>query len=113
MPAGAVTATAARTPHLEQARIILNRHLPQLSSGDFSQIMRRTRLDEEQLKDALALIQTLDPNPGETFAPEDVEYVVPDVFVSKKEGRWLVELNPDIAPQTAYQQRLRQSHKAC
>ena len=86
------------TPHLEQARLILNRHLPQLSSGDFSQIMRRTRLDEEQLKDALALIQTLDPNPGETFAPEDVEYVIPDVFVSKKEGRWLVELNPDIAP---------------
>ena len=23
---------------------------------------------------------------------------MPDVFVSKKEGRWLVELNPDIAP---------------
>ncbi|MEP5568507.1 MAG: RNA polymerase factor sigma-54 [Halioglobus sp.] len=88
----------ASTPHLDQARLILNRHLPQLASGDFSQIMRRARLKEEQLKDALALIQTLDPNPGETFAPQEVEYVVPDVYVSKKEGRWLVELNPDIAP---------------
>ncbi|MEP4147608.1 MAG: RNA polymerase factor sigma-54 [Halioglobus sp.] len=86
------------TPYLEQARLILNRHLPQLASGDFSQIMRRTRLKEDQLKDALDLIQTLDPNPGETFAPQEVEYVVPDVYVSKKEGRWLVELNPDIAP---------------
>ena len=88
----------ASTPYLEQARIILNRHLAQLSSGDFSQIMRRTRLKEDQLKEVLALIKTLDPNPGETFAPDDVEYVVPDVFVSKKGGRWLVELNPDIAP---------------
>ena len=86
------------TPYLEQARLILNRHLPQLASGDFSQIMRRTRLKEGQLKEVMALIQTLDPNPGETFAPDAVEYVVPDVFVSKKEGRWLVELNPDIAP---------------
>jgi len=86
------------TPHLEQAKLILNRHLPQLASGDFSQIQRRTRLDEEQLKAALGLIQSLDPNPGESFAPEEIEYVVPDVFVSKKEGRWLVELNPDIAP---------------
>ncbi len=88
----------ANTPYLEQARLVLNRHLAQLASGDFSQIMRRTRLKEDQLKEVLALIQTLDPNPGETFAPEEVEYVVPDVFVSKKEGRWLVELNPDIAP---------------
>ncbi|RLQ21915.1 RNA polymerase factor sigma-54 [Seongchinamella sediminis] len=88
----------AGTPHLEQARLILNRHLPQLASGDFNQIMRRTRMKEDQLRDAIALLQTLDPNPGETFAPREVEYVVPDVFVSKKEGRWLVELNPEIAP---------------
>ena len=88
----------AETPYLEQARNILNRHLPQLAGGDFSQIMRRTRLKEEQLKDVLGLIQTLDPNPGETFAPGEVEYVVPDVFVTKRNGRWLVELNSDIAP---------------
>lgn len=88
----------ASTPYLEQAKVLLSRHLPQLASGDFKQIMRRTRLKEEQLKDVLALIQTLDPRPGETFAPESVEYVVPDVFVSKKAGRWCVELNPDIAP---------------
>ena len=88
----------ADTRYLEQARQILTRHLPQLASGDFSQILRRTRLKEAQLKDVLALIQTLDPNPGQTFAPGEVEYVVPDVFVSKKNGRWLVELNPDIAP---------------
>ena len=30
--------------------------------------------------------------------PEEIEYVIPDVFVSKKNGRWVVELNPDIAP---------------
>jgi RNA polymerase sigma-54 factor len=88
----------ANTVHLDQAKQILNRHLPQLASGDFSQILRRTRLKEDQLKEVLALLQTLDPNPGQTFAPGEVEYVVPDVFVSKKDGRWLVELNPDIAP---------------
>jgi len=88
----------AETPWLEQAKLILSRHLNQLGSGDFSQIMRRTRLKEEELKEVLALIQTLDPNPGQTAVPDEVEYVVPDVFVSKKNGRWLVELNPDIAP---------------
>jgi RNA polymerase sigma-54 factor len=88
----------ADTPWLEQARTILSRHINQLGSGDFSQILRRTRLKEAQLKEVLALIQTLDPNPGRSAVPQAIEYVVPDVFVSKKNGRWLVELNPDIAP---------------
>ncbi|MCB1677778.1 MAG: RNA polymerase factor sigma-54 [Halioglobus sp.] len=86
------------TAWLEQARTILSRHLTQLGSGDFNQIMRRMRLSEDELKQVLALIQSLDPNPGQSAVPDAVEYIVPDVFVSKKNGRWLVELNPDIAP---------------
>ena len=86
------------TPWLEQAKLILSRHINQLGSGDYSQILRRTRLKEHELKEVLALIQTLDPNPGQTAVPNTIEYVVPDVFVSKKDGRWRVELNPDIAP---------------
>jgi RNA polymerase sigma-54 factor len=88
----------ASTPWLEQARVILSRHINQLGSGDFKQIMRRTRLSEQDLKEVLALIQSLDPNPGQSVAPDSTEYVIPDVFVSKRDGRWVVELNPDIAP---------------
>jgi len=88
----------ASTPWLEQARIILSRHINQLGSGDFKQIMRRTRLSEQDLKEVLALIQSLDPNPGQSVAQDNTEYVIPDVFVSKRDGRWVVELNPDIAP---------------
>jgi RNA polymerase sigma-54 factor len=88
----------ATTVWLEQAKVIISRHLNQLGSNDYQQILRRTRLKEHELKEVLALIQSLDPNPGLTEVPEDIEYVVPDVFVSKKDGRWLVELNPDIAP---------------
>lgn len=86
------------TPWLEQAKIIISRHINQLASSDFGQIMRRTRLDEQQLREVLTLIQSLDPNPGQTAVPDEVEYVIPDIFVSKREGRWTVELNPDIAP---------------
>jgi RNA polymerase sigma-54 factor len=86
------------TPWLDQARLILSRHINQLGNGDFAQILRRTRLKESDLKQVLALIQSLDPNPGLSVGHDTTEYVVPDVFVSKKEGRWVVELNPDIAP---------------
>lgn len=88
----------ASTPWLEQARTIIGRHLQHLASSDYGQILRRMRLSEKELKEVLALIQTLNPNPGHTAVPEEIEYIIPDVFVSKKNGRWLVELNPDIAP---------------
>jgi len=86
------------TPWLDQARLILTRHINQLGNGDYNQILRRTRLKEAELKQVLALIQSLDPNPGQSVGQDTTEYVVPDVFVSKREGRWVVELNPDIAP---------------
>jgi len=88
----------ASTPWLEQAKILISRHINQLASSDFSQIMRRTRLNEDDLREVLGLIQSLDPNPGQTAVPDEIEYVLPDIFVSKREGRWVVELNPDIAP---------------
>ena len=86
------------TQWVEQARIIISRHITQLGNGDFSQIQRRTRLSEPELKEVLTLIQSLDPNPGLSVAQDNTEYVIPDVFVSKQDERWVVELNPDIAP---------------
>jgi RNA polymerase sigma-54 factor len=86
------------TPWLEQARILVSRHINQLGSGDYVQILRRTKLSEDQLKEVLALVQTLDPHPGESIGEDSTEYIVPDIFVSKRNGRWLVELNPDVAP---------------
>ncbi len=88
----------AETPWLEQAKSIVSRYINQLGASDFSQIIRRTRLTERELKAVLELIQSLDPNPGQMLGEDRTEYVVPDVFVSKKSDRWVVELNPDIAP---------------
>ena len=88
----------ADTKWLDKARIILNRHIKHIASGDFAQILRRTKLSEEDFMEVMALIQTMDPFPGQSVQKESVEYIAPDVYVSKKEDRWVVELNPDIAP---------------
>ena len=89
---------AAETPWLEKAKMITEHHLDLLGSRDFPQLMRRSKLKEPQLQAVLALIQSLNPNPGEAIASDTTEYIVPDVYVKKIKGRWSVELNPDIAP---------------
>ncbi len=89
---------ATHTPHLEQAKIIVSRHMNQLGASDYNQIMRRVQLSEDELRAALDLIRTLDPHPGLSVETDTTEYVVPDVFVRKLNNRWIVELNPDIVP---------------
>jgi RNA polymerase sigma-54 factor len=88
----------SKTPFLAEAKLIAKQYLPLLASRDFRQLMRRTKLREEELSQAVTLIQSLNPRPGDIIASGDTEYVVPDVFVDKREGRWVVELNPEIAP---------------
>lgn len=87
-----------QTPFLESAKLIAKLYLPLLGSRDYRQLMRRTKLKENELSIAVSLIQGLNPRPGDIIANGDTEYVVPDVFVDKRDGRWIVELNPDIAP---------------
>ncbi|MGL6161112.1 RNA polymerase factor sigma-54 [Microbulbifer sp.] len=88
----------ANTPWLEQAQIVVGSHLDLLGKRDFRQLSRRTRLSEAQLGEVVRLIQTLNPHPGEAFGGDETQYVVPDIIVSRKQQRWLVELNPETTP---------------
>jgi len=60
--------------------------------------MRVTRLKEEVLKEAMLLIQSLDPRPGQSINTGEPEYVIPDVLVRKAGARWIVELNAESLP---------------
>jgi RNA polymerase sigma-54 factor len=52
----------------------------------------------EDLRKAAALIRAQHPRPGSLIAEIETEYVIPDVFVRKREGSWVVELNPETMP---------------
>lgn len=86
------------TPYREEALTLVTRHLDLLAHHERSKLMRRLGLNEHALNEVVALIRTLDPKPGARLKSENSEYVIPDVYVVKKNGKWQVNLNPDIAP---------------
>jgi RNA polymerase sigma-54 factor len=86
------------TKWLPQAKLLVKHYLNLLGNRDYPQLIRRSRIKENDLKEVIQLIQSLNPRPGEGISTSSVEYIVPDVFVKKEKGRWRVELNPDIAP---------------
>src|SRR5690606_22720166 len=79
-------------PGVAVARQVIAEFLPQLASHDYNLILRKLRIKEEELKEAVAVIRSLNPRPGSEITPSETSYVIPDVFVGKHNGRWKVEL---------------------
>ncbi|MBK1701589.1 RNA polymerase factor sigma-54 [Thiococcus pfennigii] len=73
-------------------------HFRALSRHDLGGIANAVGLDAAGMAQVVALIRTLQPRPGALIAEIQPEYVIPDVIVRKRDGAWLVELNPDLTP---------------
>lgn len=86
------------TYRLEEAKTLISNHLDLLASHDYNQLMRKMKLDREELIEVVNLIQSMNPRPGNEVSDTHTEYVTPDVYVKKVKGVWKVELNSDGIP---------------
>jgi RNA polymerase sigma-54 factor len=86
------------SPWLKPAQELIEKHFDLLANREYAQLTRRLKISEEELKQILQLIQSLNPRPGSQITASQPEYIIPDVIVSKSNGKWKVELNPDAAP---------------
>ncbi|MBF0339513.1 MAG: RNA polymerase factor sigma-54 [Magnetococcales bacterium] len=73
-------------------------HLEDLARRDYRKLKRVLKLDDDDLADAVDVIQSLNPKPGLAFGAEQANYIIPDVFVRKQDGEWVVEVNPETVP---------------
>lgn len=84
---------------LDPAMAALVANLPLLARADFAELMRRCRVDAEDLQDMIQEIKRLDPKPGSSFAADEPPVVVPDLFIAPMaDRRWRVELNNGTLP---------------
>ncbi len=86
------------TPFLSATRLIVDKHLDLVGTKDYKQIMKLAKLTLEEIEQAVTLIQSLHPRPGDLISTQKPEYIAPDVYVDKHDGIWRVKLNADSAP---------------
>ncbi len=87
------------TPGLELALRIAAHSLDLVAEHQFSTLRRRLGVSEKALHDAIGLVRACHPRPGAAVYAPTSDYIVPDVFVRKADGVWIVELNQSMAPQ--------------
>lgn len=86
------------TPTVELAKTIISDHLQLCADHQYIKLLKLLHVNETQLREALRLIQSLNPRPGSQISTLNTTYVIPDVLVKKRQGRWVVELNPATLP---------------
>jgi len=82
----------------DEAIALVDEHIGLLAAHDYQTLMRRLELDSGALQQVIAVIQSMNPRPGTKVSEATTEYVVPDVYVSKRNGVWQVELNQESLP---------------
>jgi len=85
-------------PACALATEIAARHLELLAGRDYARLRALTGAQEEALRAAQKLIQSLNPRPGAAFARVETRYMIPDVIVRKHRNVWRASLNPEAMP---------------
>lgn len=82
----------------EYAITLVDNYFDLLANREYPQLMRKLKISEDDLKDVIQLIQSMNPRPGGQENVNKAEYIIPDVTVKKVNNTWKVELNSDAAP---------------
>ncbi len=89
---------APETPWLSEAKTILRDYFTPLSNRDYTRLCSKLNLASDDLQHIIHLIQSLNPRPGSLYNTTEPEYIIPDVYVTRKGNIWKVELNPESVP---------------
>lgn len=78
---------------------LVTKHLGDLEARRYKPLLRKFRLDMEDFREYLDIIQGLDPMPGASFGGGEPAYISPDVFVYKVADDFVIMLNEEGLPQ--------------
>lgn len=86
---------------IDLAIIILRFYFDEFSKKHYDKIIQKGNISEEELREAIAEIQALNPKPGNTISEvaRDSQYVVPDFLITNNNGILELSLNTRYTPE--------------
>lgn len=89
---------------------ILARHLKELERKDYGTIARALKIPVEEVLECVKAILVLDPHPGRAYGSDEVNYIVPDVYIYRQGDDYQVTLNDDGMPRLRLSQKFLNTH---
>jgi RNA polymerase sigma-54 factor len=91
--------SAAASQLIADAVAIVDQHMRELQGKQYKEIGRAVGRPLEAVMEAVELIKTLDPRPGQRYNKTEPRLIEPDVAFIKQGDEWLVLMNEDDVPQ--------------
>ncbi|MCU0577841.1 MAG: RNA polymerase factor sigma-54 [Desulfobacterota bacterium] len=90
----------ARILGLEDSLVwrIIDSHLNDLQTKNYNKIAQELSATVDDVAQAAQIIVNMEPRPARDYSDDPPQYVVPDVYVVKLEGEYVVVLNEDELP---------------
>jgi RNA polymerase sigma-54 factor len=87
------------TPQRTLALELVEHHLQTLAVRDYAKLRKALRCDEDDLREAQALVMQLNPRPGAGFSKIGSDhYIQHEILIKKVKGVWLASLNQEVMP---------------
>ena len=83
---------------IETATLIIDHHLALLQKKDMRELVRLCRRPAEKVNEAVELIRTLDPRPGQRYNQVETRLIEPDVAFVKRDDEYVVVMNEEDLP---------------
>ncbi len=83
---------------------IIKNHLDIIQKRNYPLLARKLDVSPRKAHELADIIVALDPKPGRAYAPNDTQYITPDIYVIKSGSEYVVSVNDDGMP------RLQISH---
>lgn len=77
---------------------IITNHIKELENKNYKAIARALKTPIANVVSAINIITNLESKPGRFFNDEEPHYIIPDIYVYKEEGEFIVVLNDDGMP---------------
>lgn len=77
---------------------IIDGYLDDLAAGRFKIMAEQLGVTTHDIQQAVDVIRTLDPRPGQAFGKSDLTYILPDVTVQKVNGEYVIIVNDTDVP---------------
>jgi len=77
---------------------IISDHLKNLENKNYKAICKALKVKLKDVIAAVNVIRALEPKPGRQFSEETPHYIIPDIYVDKSEGEFVIILNDDGMP---------------
>ncbi len=78
--------------------LMIENHLKDLEKKHYDVIAKAMGKEVVEVKELAEIISSMDPKPGRSYAPQDTQYVLPDVYVYKVGDEYVISLNEDGLP---------------